>query len=376
MRFADLKNDVVFRRIFGQNPDLLCALLNDLLGREPAEAVTGVEPVPPGPLPPAGARLPIVELRCRDAGGTIFVLQVQLLHVPGFLQRILHDACRAFVDQPRRGGAYHELAPVVAVTICDFELWPDREQDARRLARVPMLSRWRMVETDGGSDGSGQLQHVVLELPKLSNRPPATGAEMWAWIFRNAPELAEIPPFATPGLDPPASTGSPAGAPSSVKRPWALEGPYRRALDLADEATFSREELSAYERARDSIEQTRQLAREAEARGRREGMMSGRNEGVVQGKREGLREGEIKGQREALRAVLIRWIEKQGLAFTSATRARIEGETSVDTLDRWTRQCVGAIGVEAIFADEATAPMPASVRSPMPKSVRPPPDTG
>jgi hypothetical protein len=375
MRFADLKNDVVFRRIFGQNPDILCALLSDLLGREPAEAVTGIEPVAPGPLPPAGARLPIVELRCRDAGRTTFVLQVQILHVPGFLQRVLHDACQAYVEQPRRGGAYHELAPVVAVTICDFELWPDREQDVRGAERVPMLSRWRMTESDSGADDSGLLQHVVLELPKLSSRPPTTGAEMWAWIFRNAPELAEIPPFATPGLDAPVSTG-PAGAPKSGKRPWALSGPYRKALDLADEATFSREEMAAYERARDAIEQTRQLAREAELRGRREGLLAGRHEGVVQGKREGLREGEIKGQREALRAVLLRWIEKQGLPFTSATRTRIEGESSVDTLDRWATQCVGATSIEAIFADEAPAPMPASVRSPMPKSVRPPPDAG
>ena len=33
MRFADLKNDYIFRRIFGTHPDILRGLLNDLLER-------------------------------------------------------------------------------------------------------------------------------------------------------------------------------------------------------------------------------------------------------------------------------------------------------------------------------------------------------
>ncbi len=46
MVFADLKNDYVFRRIFGAHPDILRGLLDDLLERAGAAAIdpTGSAP--------------------------------------------------------------------------------------------------------------------------------------------------------------------------------------------------------------------------------------------------------------------------------------------------------------------------------------------
>ncbi|KYF80983.1 hypothetical protein BE17_28760 [Sorangium cellulosum] len=46
MRFADLKNDFVFRRIFANHPDILRGLLNDLLERQGERAIEVIEYLP------------------------------------------------------------------------------------------------------------------------------------------------------------------------------------------------------------------------------------------------------------------------------------------------------------------------------------------
>jgi len=337
-RFADLRNDVAFHRVFARHPELLGAMLDDLLARGVDGLLNRVELLAPEQAREVpGAALPIVGARCR-AGRTTFLLEVQLLRVEGFLQRAMHEACRVYVEQPTPGGAYQDLGGVVAVSICDFELWPDREQDARRAPRVPMLSRWRLTEAAvhvPRADDVAAVEHVVLELPKLHGGPPESGVERWAWLFRNAGELGELPAVLPPG-------------------------PCRRALELADLGTFSAAELEGYRRARDAVAQTRQIAVDAEARGRREGLQAGRHEGVVQGKRDGLLEGEAKGRREALRSVLLLWIAEHELVLPGADRARIESEARVDVLERWAARAMRADSVEQLLAE----PVPASIAPP------------
>lgn len=325
-RYADLTNSVAFRRVFGENPDILAALLDDLLGRGGEARVETISPIAPEHVPDvAGAALPITSVRCRDARRTTFIIEVQILRVPGFLERTMVEACRAYVDQIHDGGD-QDLGGVVAVSLCGFELWPDRDQDARRAPRVPMLSRWRMAEQASGAGGDGPIEHVVLEIPKLHGGAPATGVERWAWIFRHAAELDEVP----------AHLG---------------EGPQRRAIQLAELSRFSAADLDAYRRARVAVDQTREAVLAAEARGRRAGLSAGRHEGVVQGKRDGLIEGEAKGRREALREALLQWIDGRGLDLDDAQRDRIEGETRVEVLTRWVQRAPRAEAVADIVGD-------------------------
>ena len=88
MAFADLTNDFVFRRIFATHPDIRRGLLNDLLDRQGDQAIEGIEYLPSEQLPLAvGAKLSILDVRCRDRAGTTFVVEMQLIHHPGFVNR-------------------------------------------------------------------------------------------------------------------------------------------------------------------------------------------------------------------------------------------------------------------------------------------------
>jgi hypothetical protein len=295
MAFADLKNDYIFRRIFATHPAILRRLLNDLLERDGDQTIEHVEYLPSEQLPLAeGAKLSILDVRCKDRAGTTFVVEMQLIHHPGFINRVVYNACKAYAGQLEAGAWYTELTDVVAISICDFELWPDVGQDQQKLPRVPMLSRWQMTERSSKNHGLLQVQYAFLELPKMPPiRPALPGADLWAWLFVHAPELTEVPADLAPG-------------------------PFGEALELANQAKFTMAELDAYEKTRDEIRQVLEISKARWAEGR------------------------VEGKLEAKRETLIRLLGRAGIALTDDERARIEACSDAATLDRWIDNVFGA----------------------------------
>ncbi|AUX39110.1 uncharacterized protein SOCE26_004920 [Sorangium cellulosum] len=315
MAFADLKNDFVFRRIFGTHPDILRGLLNDLLDRTGDQAIETIEYLPSEQLPVAtGAKLSILDVRCKDRAGTWFVVEMQLIHVAGFINRVVYNGCKAYVDQLKAGEPYTKLTDVVAISICDFELWPDSEQDAQKLPRIPMLSRWYMTESisaggrlpehQEGKNKLLQVQYAFLELPKLPDRKPDTGALQWAWLFVHAPALTEVPADLPPG-------------------------PHRQALELANEATFTPAELDAYRKVMDEIQQAREYGEAKEA------------------------EGFAKGEAAGLARAILTLLAARGVSVSASARAHIEACKDVVTLERWIARATTAATVEEILGATA-----------------------
>lgn len=305
MAYADLKIDYVFRRVFGQHPDVLMGLLNDLLERTGPSEITSLEYLPPDQVPEVeGMKWPIVDVKCREASGTTFVVEMQVLYRTGFLNRIVYNACRAFTARLKRGEGYETLTPVVAVTVCDFELWPDAEHDATGRARVPLVSHWRMAEKHGGAVGIPQIEYVFCELTKLGDRAPRTPGEQWAAVFRDAHRWTT----------------------AEAKR-LELSPAQMTALALSNEATFTEDEVDAYRRAREEYEQLRVAFEDVARKNRAMGHAEGHAEGLA----EGLRDGELRAKRATLRALCT----ALGVALTSADEARIDACADVAALDAW-----------------------------------------
>jgi len=176
--FADPKTDFAFKRIFGseEHKDVLVAFLNNMLDLDEPHRIVTVELLPPEQRPPiAELKLSIVDVKCTDAHGVTYVVEMQVLQVEGFEKRVVYNVAKAYVNQIARGDGYPNLNDVVGITICDFVLWPDTEG-----RQLPMLSRWRMTEQQTGAKELGQIQLVFLELPKYdTSRPPQTVVEKW-----------------------------------------------------------------------------------------------------------------------------------------------------------------------------------------------------
>ena len=257
--FADLKNDFVFRRVFASHPELTQALLNDLLALEGSRRIASLALLSPEQAPlVAGSKLSILDLKAKDESGRTFVVEIQLLHLAGFLNRVVYNACKTYVAQLPAGAAYAKLHDVVALSICNFELWPDADAETAGTISVPLVSAWSMREAVSGRADLLQVQYAFVELPKVdrlrASTSPRTPGETWAWLFRDAVRLTTMPD----GLSP----------------------QQMDAMHLAEEATFSFEEAEAYRRVNDEIAQAEQWGNESEARGEARGRAEGLKAGL------------------------------------------------------------------------------------------------
>ncbi len=253
--FADPKTDFVFKRIFGvvERKPLLIALLNHLLELEGEHRILDLQHLSHDPhVAVPELKLSIVDVKCTDATGRRFVVEMQVAKVEGVEKRIVYNASKAYVMQLRSADEYPTLCDVIGVTICNFKLWPNKLKNGNH--KVPMLSRWQMQEQHSKKVGLPQVQYVFLELPKYAGGDdPQTMIEKWAYFFREAKNLNVVPPALS-------------------------ERPFRDALDVARMATFSPMEWEAYERAK----MAEQDAQGALAVAHEEGHKSGLTEGLRQ----------------------------------------------------------------------------------------------
>jgi len=218
--FGDPKTGFVFQRIFGSDDHktALLGFLNDILHLDDVHRITAVALLPPEQRPKVSElKYSIVDVKCVDARGTTYVVEMQVLNVEAFEKRVVYNVAKAYTNQLGFGLAYPELDDVVGITICDFELWPRKETP-----HVPMLSRWRMQEQESGVTGLPHLQFMFLELPKYAGgHDPQTFVDKWAYFFREAGNLTVIP--------------------EALRHPPLLD-----ALEGARTARFKREEWDAY----------------------------------------------------------------------------------------------------------------------------------
>jgi predicted transposase/invertase (TIGR01784 family) len=300
--FADPKTDFVFKRIFGAEArkPLLIALLNHLLELEGECLILDVQHLSNEQhVDVPELRLSIVDAKCTDASGRRFVVEMQVLKVEGFEKRVVYNASKAYVMQLRSADEYPALCDVVGVTICNFNLWP--EKDAQGRYKVPMLSRWRMQEQHSGENGMSQVQYAFLELPKYAAGPnPQALVDKWAYFFREAKTLDVVPPA-------------------------LAEGPFRDALEVTRTATFDAATWEAYERAKMA---------EQDARG-----------ALVVAHDEGRESGFSEGKANSILAVLA----TRGIAVDDAAAARILGCADGALLDAWLIRAVTAGRVEEVF---------------------------
>ncbi len=113
-------------------------------------------------------------------------------------------------------------------------------------------------------------------------------------------------------------------------------GPYRQALELANKATFTQEELDAYQKAVDEIEQVRELVEAKHAEGRTEGRTEGKAEGLVE------------GETMALARAILALLAARGVSVSLEVRAHIEACKDVPTLDRWIVRAATATSAEEV----------------------------
>ena len=161
-RYLNPKIDLVFKRIFGEHEKIVKSFLNAILPLKPDEQIVSLSYLPTEQVP----RIPerkrsIVDVKCIDQQGQIFIVEMQVEWIPEFMQRMLFNTSTVYVQQLPRGMEYHLLQPVygVALLASDF----DKENHDQWYHHYKMVN---IKDTNKTIEG---LQLVFIELNKFKS---------------------------------------------------------------------------------------------------------------------------------------------------------------------------------------------------------------
>ena len=117
-QYLDPKNDLTFKRIFGEHPDLLIDFLNAVMPFEPDRQIVSIEYLSNelSPDKPKNKHS-IVDVRCKDNYKRLFIIEMQMYWNSDFYNRMLFNAGKAYVRQIDRGDEYHLLHPVYTLAL-------------------------------------------------------------------------------------------------------------------------------------------------------------------------------------------------------------------------------------------------------------------
>lgn len=188
MQFADVKNDIAFRKIFGNEnrKETLISFLNAVLDFHHDQRITQVTILNPYQLPKLkGGKVSIIDIKATDQAGRTYIIEMQVGDIDGFERRVLFYSSKSYVDQIKRADFYRKLRPVIFIGILDFEQTENKNYISR--------SQVRDIET--GEQTIKDMEFNFIELPKfkLKLQELTTLTEKWVYFIKNAENLAVIP---------------------------------------------------------------------------------------------------------------------------------------------------------------------------------------
>ncbi len=247
-RYLDPKADVVFKKIFGEHPNLLISFLNALLplpANSPIVKLTYLqsEQVPVIP----EFKRTIADVKCTDSNGRVFIVEMQMNWTDHFKQRLLFGTSQAFIKQLVKGEDYKFLQPVYGLGIV-AEIYEKDSDD--------WYHHYQLLKKDGtAQDVIHHLQLIFIELPKF----PIQSSEekklrlLWLRFLREIDEKT-----------------------TSVSQELLDVPEIAQALELAEESAYTPGEMTLYESYWDQISREKTLIMDKYAEGIAEGEAKGK----------------------------------------------------------------------------------------------------
>jgi len=188
MKFVDVKNDVAFRKIFGNENKkiILISFLNAVLGLEGQDRVKEVTLLNPFQLPRIiGEKASIIDVRATDKRGVTFIVEMQVAERAGFDKRVLYYTCKDYAGQIKVGDDYPALRPVYFIGILDFNFFAGKNY----------LSKHLIIDEETGECVFKDMQFRFIELPKFNKNADGLDSiiDQWTFFIKNADELEVIP---------------------------------------------------------------------------------------------------------------------------------------------------------------------------------------
>lgn len=188
MNFVDVKNDVAFRKIFGdeKKTEVLVSFLNAVLDNQGDKIITNVTILNPYQFPIYNlGKTTIIDVKARDQSGREYIVEMQVADVTGLSKRMLYYTSRSYTNQIDSGEKYMELNAVILVGIFNFEFTKNRHY----------LSHHKVLDTETGEQLVEDVEFHFIELPKFLKVEEELNSlvDKWIYFIKNAKDLAVEP---------------------------------------------------------------------------------------------------------------------------------------------------------------------------------------
>jgi predicted transposase/invertase (TIGR01784 family) len=238
MQFADIKNDIAFRKIFGNEHKkiILISFLNAVMKLKDKDAIVDVEILNPYQLPIIkNLKASIIDVKARDKRGKTYIIEMQVAEPDGLDKRLLYYASKEYSQQIESGEYYTKLNPVIFIGIFDFKF----------TASGKYLSHHAVCDVENGERTIKDMDFYFIELPKFNKSLTELTeiTDKWIYFIKEAETLHVVP--------------------ENVDD----EG-LRAAYQDANKHTWTREELEAYDYAAMREQDERGKVELAEKRGK------------------------------------------------------------------------------------------------------------
>ena len=218
MNFADPKNDLAFKKIFGdeKHKSILISFLNSVLDFKDNKTIVDVTLANPYQVP----KIPelketILDIKATNRNGEEFIVEMQKKDLGDFTKRSLYYTSKAYVSQLPKGTNYTKLKRVYFIGLLNFNIFDNESY----------ISRHLIINQETQTQDLEDFEFSFIELPKFNKTLDELETILDKWIFfiKNAKDLTMIP------------------------QTYQSNPPFKEAFDIATQNTWDKKELEVYE---------------------------------------------------------------------------------------------------------------------------------
>jgi len=191
MKFADPKNDLAFKKIFGNenHKDILISFLNSILDFKDEKKIKSVTILNSHQAPKIEElKETILDIRATNEKNETFIVEMQRKDLNNFQKRSLYYTSKAYVQQLDKNQDYSTLKKVYFIGIVNFKMFESKNY----------LTKHLIVNQENGKQELKDFEFIFIELPKFKIRKNQinklnTVIEKWIWFLKHTQKLDLIP---------------------------------------------------------------------------------------------------------------------------------------------------------------------------------------
>jgi predicted transposase/invertase (TIGR01784 family) len=188
MKFANPRNDIAFKKIFGDETqkDILISFLNAALDFKGKREIYDVTIVNPYQVPKIeDLKETILDIKAKNINGEEFIVEMQKKNLGNFAKRSQYYTAKAYIQQLDTNQNYNELKKVYFIGICDFNIFGNSNY----------ISRHLVLNQETMKQDLNDFEFTFIELPKFKKdlSQLQTVIDKWVYFIKEA-EKSEIIP--------------------------------------------------------------------------------------------------------------------------------------------------------------------------------------